>query len=85
MATGIGLTVSFVHLSSRVIAVRMFLFQILFGRPIRYIYVLVSLSQLTPHPPSGALMVTHLDPDGPAAKGGLIAPYDVLYEVDETR
>jgi hypothetical protein len=43
------------------------------------------LLQLTPHPPSGALMVTHLDPEGPAAKGGLIAPYDVLYEVDETR
>ena len=34
---------------------------------------------------SGALRVTAMDPEGPAAKGGLIMPGDMLYEVDDTR
>jgi len=34
---------------------------------------------------TGALRVTAMDPEGPAAKGGLIMPGDVLYEVDDTR
>jgi C-terminal processing protease CtpA/Prc len=39
---------------------------------------------LAPHPPSGALKVTHMDPDGPAARGGLIQIGDVLFDVDDT-
>ena len=40
---------------------------------------------LAPHSASGALRVTALDADGPAAKGGLILIGDVLHEVDDTR
>ena len=40
---------------------------------------------LSPHAASGALRVTAMDPEGPAAKGGLILIGDVLYEVGETR
>jgi C-terminal processing protease CtpA/Prc len=40
---------------------------------------------LIAHATSGALRVAAMDPDGPAAKGGLIMPGDMLYEVDDTR
>jgi len=40
---------------------------------------------LTLQPAAGALRVTAMDPEGPAAKGGLIIPGDLLYEVDDTR
>ena len=40
---------------------------------------------LVPHPPSGALRVSSMDIEGPAAKGGIVAVGDVLFEVDETR
>jgi hypothetical protein len=40
---------------------------------------------LSPNAASGALRVTAMDPEGPAAKGGLIIPGDMLYEVDDTR
>ena len=53
---------------------------------------------MRPHPPSGtgigltlspasggALRVTAMDPEGPAAKGGLIMLGDMLYEVEDTR
>lgn len=36
---------------------------------------------LAPHAPSGALRVTALDPEGPAARGGLIQAGDVLFDV----
>lgn len=36
---------------------------------------------LAPHAPSGALKVTALDPEGPAARGGLIQAGDVLFDV----
>jgi hypothetical protein len=85
MATGIGLTVSPLHHNTWVIAVAYFIFKVRRASSINNLRLISIFSQLTPHPPSGALMVTHLDPEGPAAKGGLIAPYDVLYEVDETR
>ena len=39
---------------------------------------------LTLSPAGGALRVTAMDPEGPAAKGGLIMPGDMLYEVDDT-
>eukprot|EP00802_Teleaulax_amphioxeia_P010047 Tamp_10072.p1 GENE.Tamp_10072~~Tamp_10072.p1 ORF type:complete len:640 (-),score=80.56 Tamp_10072:4-1923(-) len=39
---------------------------------------------LTLQPAAGALRVTAMDPEGPAAKGGLIIPGDLLYEVDDT-
>lgn len=40
---------------------------------------------LSPNAASGALRVTAMDPEGPAAKGGLIMIGDMLYEVDDTR
>lgn len=41
---------------------------------------------LTLSPASGgALRVTAMDPEGPAQKGGLIMPGDMLYEVEDTR
>ena len=40
---------------------------------------------LVPHPPSGALRVSSLDPEGPAARSGYIGIGDVLFEVDENR
>ncbi len=40
---------------------------------------------LVPHPPSGALRVSALDPEGPAFKSGYIGIGDVLFEVDENR
>ncbi len=35
---------------------------------------------LVPHPPSGALRVSSLDSEGPAAKGGYVGIGDVLFD-----
>ena len=40
---------------------------------------------LVPHPPSGALRVSSIDPEGPVAKGDYVGIGDVLFEVDDYR